>query len=79
MSQQCRSHQCSILVAACLLVVSPALRALEVTGQQVAERVEKVMKAIDWQESLAVAQAKAQKEKKLVFWMQLVGDLDGGL
>lgn len=69
----------SLLLASCLLAMAPTLTALEVTGQQVAERVEKVMKSIAWEESLAAAQAKAQKEKKLVFWLQLVGELDGGL
>ena len=68
-----------LLIASCLLGSASALPALEVSAQRVAERVEKVMKAIDWQESLAGARAKAQKEKKLVFWLQLVGDLDGGL
>ena len=67
------------LTAVCVLGAASMLPALEVSGPQVAERVEKVMKSIDWQESLAAAQAKAQKEKKLVFWLQLVGDLDGGL
>jgi hypothetical protein len=61
------------------MAAASTLPAVEVTGQQVAERVEKVMKSIAWQESLAAAQARAQKEKKLVFWLQLVGELDGGL
>ena len=68
-----------LLIASCLLGAASLLPALEVTGQRVTERVEKVMKAIDWQESLAAARAKAQKEKKLVFWLQIVGELDGGL
>lgn len=51
----------------------------EVTGTQVADRVDRVMKAYDWQESLAAAKEKAQREKKLVFWLQLVGELNGGL
>ncbi|MBI4604397.1 MAG: hypothetical protein HY721_20750 [Planctomycetes bacterium] len=73
-------HRKHLLLAALAgLLTTSVLVAAEVKGSQVAGRVGKVMKSIDWQESLAAAQEKARKEKKLVFWLQLVGELDGGL
>jgi hypothetical protein len=54
-------------------------RAMEVSGTKVAARTDKVIQAIDWSSSLSAVKERAQKEKKLVFWLQLVGELDGGL
>lgn len=68
------------LVLVCVVLGSVgALQAVEFTGTQVAERTEKVLKSIPWASSLAEAKERAQKENKLVFWLQLVGNLDGGL
>lgn len=36
-----------------------------------------VNKGICWQTSLLEAQAKAKKEGKLVFWMHMLGTMDG--
>jgi hypothetical protein len=49
------------------------------SGVTVAKRAAKVMEAIDWAPDLKAAQERAKKEKKLVFWLQLVGNLDAGL
>jgi hypothetical protein len=69
-----------VLLGVTILILSAGtLSALEVTGSQVTVRTDKVMKAIDWAGPLSAVEARAQKEKKLVFWLQLVGDLDGGL
>ena len=50
-----------------------------ISGVTVAKRAARVMEAIDWAPDLKTAQEKAKEEKKLVFWLQLVGNLDGGL
>lgn len=68
-----------LLIACTVFVVPCSLRAVDVSGTQVAERTEKVLKSLPWASSLAEAKERAQKENKLVFWLQLVGNLDGGL
>lgn len=50
-----------------------------VKGPQVSERTTKVLTKIDWTNDLSALLEKAKQEKKLAFWLQLVGDLDGGL
>ena len=68
------------LVLVCVVLGAVGtLKAIELTGAQVAERTEKVLKSLPWASSLTEARERAQKENKLVFWLQLVGDLDGGL
>ena len=52
---------------------------VSVSGQQVEKNVRKVMTTYDWGESLVGLKAQAQREKKLIFWLQMVGALDGGL
>jgi len=49
------------------------------SGVTVSKRAARVMEAIDWAPNLKSAQEKAKEEKKLVFWLQLVGRLDAGL
>lgn len=50
-----------------------------VGGDEVEQRTTTVLAKRQWSDSLDDLLARAHKEKKLVFWMQLVGDLDGGL
>ena len=50
-----------------------------VKGEEVQTRTSTVLAKRPWSNSLDELMARAQKEKKLVFWMHLVGDLDGGL
>ena len=50
-----------------------------VAGSDVSKRVDLVMKNIQWQDSLEKLKETAQKKKKLIFWLQIVGELDGGL
>ncbi len=66
------------IVFVSLFVVSVA-RAEMIKGPQVAERTTKVLTKIDWTHDLTTLLEKAKQEKKLAFWLQLVGDLDGGL
>lgn len=67
------------LVAAALSLPLAAADAAEVRGTQVAERTVKALTAIPWAGDLDQVLEKAKKEKKLVFWLQIVGDLAGGL
>ena len=61
-------------------VASQALAAPKyVPGDEVARRVEKVMKGFDWSDSVEALRERAAKKNKLIFWMQIVGELDGGL
>ena len=50
-----------------------------VTGLQVKQRTDEVMQGYDWGRTLDDLKARAKKERKLIFWVQIVGDLDRGL
>ncbi len=71
------------LLAAMILGFVGTLSAAEnwrpIPGDEVAKRTDKVMTEINWVNDLDKLQEKAQKENKLIFWMQIVGKLDGGL
>ena len=62
-----------------LFFFAGSVHAEHVKGSQVSARTTKVVSAIDWGNDLQAVREKAGKEKKLVFWLQLVGELDGGL
>lgn len=49
------------------------------SGSSVARAVTRTTERIKWQDSLADARRVAQEKGKMVLFMQLVGDLDGGL
>ena len=72
-----RSLHVSLLAA--VLLLCSASGAAEVKGTQVAERTTKALTAIPWAGDIDQVLEKAKKEMKLVFWLQLVGDLAGGL
>ena len=50
-----------------------------VSGDKVEKRTQIVMKAYNWSASVAELKERAEKARKLIFWLQIVGDLDGGL
>ena len=50
-----------------------------VTGEQVKLNVDKMMSKIDWSKDFNELKKKAQAQKKMIFWVDIVGDLDGGL
>jgi hypothetical protein len=52
---------------------------VSISGTEVTKRTELVKRSYQWEESLDALLARATKEKKLAFWLQLVGELDGGL
>lgn len=62
----------------------PGARAQDVQArpmgaEQVRTRVAALMRSIVWSRSLAAAADLAVKKRKMVFWMHVVGELDGGL
>lgn len=78
-----RSH--AILFGATLLFAvqgGASLLAVDkhyVSAAEVKKNTELVMSKIPWAAGLEEAQKQAKREKKLVFWLQIVGELDGGL
>ena len=66
-------------IALGLALLAATAEAQRYEGDLVAERTEQVLETFRWEPSLAEAEATAARTGKAVFWMQLVGDLDGGL
>jgi hypothetical protein len=57
---------------------TPAVRAEKVySGQVCTVAVQKLTSDIKWQTKLNLAEDEAQKENKLVFWMHMLGKIDG--
>jgi len=54
-----------------------ALAQRVVPGYLAQERVEKLTSEIQWHDKLPDALAEAQREGKLVFWVQMLGKIDG--
>lgn len=50
-----------------------------VKGEEVLKRTTTVVEEEQWSDSLDALMARAKAEKKLIFWLQLVGDLGGKL
>ncbi len=50
-----------------------------VSGKKVEKSVSKVMSTLHWKRSLEDVKEIAKKSGKMIFWLQIVGDLDGGL
>ena len=48
-------------------------------GTEVAQRVETMLSGIRWHGDFEEAMARAAEEGKPLFWLQVVGKLDGGL
>ena len=48
-------------------------------AKTVATNVKKVVTGYQWLESLDAAKAVARKKHKMIFYLQMVGDIDGGL
>jgi hypothetical protein len=48
-----------------------------IPSEVVEKQVAKLTTQIKWLSSLEEAKEKAQKEKKLIFWLDALGDLDG--
>ena len=50
-----------------------------VTGDQVKLNVDKMMSKINWSKDFNELKKKAQAERKMIFWVDIVGDINGGL
>jgi hypothetical protein len=68
----------SILVLASSFCIAPVQSAQPVlTGEVCDVRVHQLTSQIHWYENLHQAEAEAQKEGKLIFWMHMLGHIDG--
>ena len=48
-----------------------------VPGEVAEQKAAKLTSEIHWYENLTQAQAQAQRDGKLIFWMHMLGDLSG--
>ena len=46
-------------------------------GAQAGERVSELTSQIQWYHSLAQAQEAARQQNKMIFWVQMLGDISG--
>ena len=72
------------VAAVAVLLTTGALHAQNVayktvTGEEVQLNVDKMMSKINWSNNFNELKKQAQAEKKMIFWVDIVGDLDGGL
>ena len=72
------------VAAVAVLLTTGALHAQNVayktfTGEQVKLNVDKMMSKIDWSKDFNELKKKAQAQRKMIFWVDIVGNLDGGL
>ena len=72
------------VAAVAVLLTTGALHAQNVayktvTGEQVQLNVDKMMSKIDWSKDFNELKKKAQAERKMIFWVDIVGDINGGL
>ena len=72
------------VAAVAVLLTTGALHAQNVayktvTGNQVQLNVDKMMSKINWSKDFNELKKKAQAERKMIFWVDIVGDINGGL
>lgn len=78
-----KSHSASRLILAVSLAVIAAggilqqSRAQVYSGEDQERRVRALQSEVHWWKSLTEAQAEAKKEHKMIFWVQMLGDMDG--
>jgi len=54
-----------------------AKQARIVPGDVVLDRTEQLTSEIKWNSNLAQAEAQAKKQGKMIFWLQMLGDIRG--
>ncbi|MEM7263102.1 MAG: hypothetical protein AAF488_14020 [Planctomycetota bacterium] len=73
----------AILVLTCGLVMGADAMAGDygrrIEGSVVKESTDKVLETVTWHRTIDAALSDAQKQKKPMLFLQMVGDLDGGL
>ena len=72
------------VAAVAVLLTTGALHAQNVayktvTGEQVQLNVDKMMSKINWSKDFNELKKKAHAERKMIFWVDIVGDINGGL
>ncbi|MBS1992844.1 MAG: hypothetical protein JSS86_16980 [Cyanobacteria bacterium SZAS LIN-2] len=65
------------LVLSSLSLPSWAKKMQIVPGDEALERVQQLTTEINWNHNLAQAEAQARKQGKMIFWVQMLGDLNG--
>ena len=75
------NHRLLFLCLGLLLALATRVEAQPINGRvdKVGDRTEKVFGKLQWHRSLDKALADARTQNKPLLWLQLVGDLDGGL
>jgi len=48
-----------------------------VAGTEASSRVSELTREIEWNHSLGMAEATAKKQGKMIFWVQMLGDISG--
>ena len=56
-----------------------AAQRTEYSANDVQRRVENVLTTYDWHHSIEDLSSAAQDKNRMMLWIQIVGDLDGGL
>jgi hypothetical protein len=64
-------------VNASALTVQERISRRQVPAEQAEKNADRLLTEINWHQSLDAAKATAQREGKLVFWMHMLGDLEG--
>ena len=59
--------------------VAQAQTAERVDGKTAEKRIQSVVAGLSWDRSLDDLRSEAARSGKMIFWVQVVGDLDGGL
>jgi len=68
----------TLLLAGMAATTQPAFTAQPVlTGEICDSRVHQLTTQIQWYDNLHKAESEAQKEGKLIFWMHMLGHIDG--
>jgi hypothetical protein len=49
------------------------------SGTEVAKRTKKLLADVHWTNDIEDLKKQAEAENKLIFWLEIVGELDGGL
>lgn len=70
-----------VLVAAVLWIAMAAGASAEtvISAKKAEKNIERATQALEWHTDLGSVQSLAAENGKLVLWLQLVGDLPGGL
>ena len=67
----------NILIALAALAQSAPKRGIAEDGAEVKKDVAALTQSIHWQTALDAAKAEAKREGKLIFWMHMLGRLEG--